>query len=246
MNDEHLSQTKKSKAARQWRCTTRQRKRFDGTLKEFIKVKYNAIFDEYVEFYNLLDKKYPNMRELSKTRMFKKWAKTVREEQTTESGSEGSQVEGSVEVQPCLDSCQDEAAPNQLVDQLDISYQDEAAPDQLINQQASQLDILSVALQEALSGVIPVRDQEAVLDDNNVVEDIISELEQDEAIQAILDPVIDDIMNGHDDEIHDILNNHNNEVNQDDDEGIGLNLVDEIEFDIEPLDYNLEVDNYDF
>ena len=223
MNDQHLSQTPKARAARQWRSKTRQNKRFDGTLKEFIKVKYNGIFDEYVQFYNMLNKRHPNSRLLYKTRTFRKWARTVQEDQTTESGSEEIQDGRTVEVQ--LDSCQDEATQNQL----DISYED----------QAPQLDIISVALQQALSEV-PVPDQEALLHDNNAVEAIINELEQDEAIQAILDPVVDDILNGHNNEFDDILNN--NEVNQDDDEGIGLNLVDEIEFDIEPLDYNLEVD----
>ena len=188
-------------------------------MKEFLKVKYNSIYDEYIEFYNDLNERYPNSRELSKTPKFKKWARAIRrEEQSTESASEDSQSEGSAEVQPNLpnNSCQDEAMTNQ------------------VDQQAS--DVLSIALHEALSGVIPPQDEEVPFDD---VEVIINQLEQDDAVRAILDPFVDAILDERN-EFDDIIHQPDNDLNPDDDEGIGLNLADEI--DIEPFDYNLEID----
>ena len=225
--EENLSQTKKARAARKWRKQTSQRKRFEGTMKEFLKVKYSAIYNEYVEFYNLLDERYPNVRELSKTPRFKKWAKTIqREEQSTQSESEDNQSKDSAEIQPTVCQSKDSAEI-----QPTVSCQDEDIPNQ-VQQQASQEDVLSAALR----GIIPPQIDQVPFDD---LEDIINELEQDISVQAILDPFVDDILNQRN-EFDDIIHQPDNHLNaDDDDEGIELNLVDEI--DLEPFDYELEV-----
>ena len=87
-----------------------------------------------------------------------------------------------------------------------------------------------MALSEALSGVIPAQ-EEVGFDD---VEEIINQLEQDVAVQAILDPFVDAILNERN-EFDDVIQPDNDL----EDEGIELNLTDEI--DIEPFDYELEV-----
>ena len=239
---ENLSQTKKARAARRWRKQTRDRKRYEGTLKEFIKVKYDSIYQEYNEFYQILDKSYPNTRELFKTPKFEKWAKGIRrEEYSAESDSQDSQSDDKVkqsevsvsqsEVQPDQSNVSCEASVSQSEvqsNQSAVSSQDHPISNQ-VSQQDS--DVLSTALHEALSGIIPT--QEESFED---VEAIINELEQDIAVQAILDPFVDAILNERD-EFDDIIND--NELD-DDDEGIELNLVDEIE--TESFDYNLEID----
>ena len=78
-----------------------------------------------------------------------------------------------------------------------------------------------------------IPDQDQVLDD---IEKIINDLEQDNAVQAILNPFVDAILDQRD-EIDNMFHPDNN---PDSDEGIELNLIDEI--DVEPLDYNLEID----
>ena len=215
--EENLSQTKKARAARRWRKQTSQRKRFEGTLKEFLKVKYSSIYDEYIGFYDNLNVRYPDVRELCKTPGFKKWARAIqREAQSSESASQGNQSESSPEVQPDLPtiSCQDQVMSNQ--------------PDQQVS------GVLSDVLSEALAGVIPAQ-EEVRFDD---VEEIINQLEQDLSVQAILDPFVDAILNERNE--FDNIIQPDNDLNPDDDEGIELNLADEI--DIEPFDYELEVD----
>ena len=76
MNNSILSQNKKAREAR-WRATNTARKRFDVPLREFIKIKYEDIYNEYSQFYRRLDKKYPSVRDLSTTRMFKKWGGAI-------------------------------------------------------------------------------------------------------------------------------------------------------------------------
>ena len=153
MSEENLSQTKKAKAARRWRKVTSQRKRFEGTLKEFLKVKYLNIYDEYVQFYNCLDRKCPNVRELSKSAEFKEWAREIRQEaRSPPNESEDSQNEIQNHLPP-------------------VSSLDETTRE-LIHQQSS--DVLSAAIKEVLPQGIP--DQDQVLDD---IEKIINDLEQE-------------------------------------------------------------------
>ena len=236
MDEDQFSQSKKAKAARKWRTTNRLKKRFDGPLKEFVKVKYNDIYDEYVQFYNLLDKKYPNVRDLSKTRMFKKWARRVWEQQA-QSDSTQSADENEVSVQVQNQSSSNQSQEERQPDQLSASSQEFLPLD-------TSLDILSTAIQETLPEGIPhqlsvslqeflpeVIPQQNEASPDDIIEEIINDLEQNEAVWALLDPVVDDIING-----------NNNEINRDDDEGIELNFIVEIEFDLQPFDYNLEVD----
>ena len=216
MDEERLSQTKKAKAARNWRKVTSQRKKFEGTMKEFLKVKYLNIYNEYVHFHNVLDTRYPDTRELFKTPDFKKWATEIRQDRSTQSEI--------TTIRHKDQSTQSEVQPI-------VSFQD-----QFNQRQDDQLssDVLSVALHETLSQVIPPQDQG--LDDD--IEKIINELEQDNAVQAILDPFVDAVLD-HRNQLDDIIQ-QDNDLKPNDDEGIELNLEDEIE--VEPFDYNLEVD----
>ena len=210
---EQFSQTKKAKAARRWRTTNRLKKRYDGPLREFIKIKYNDIYQEYDEFYKLLDERHPDVRDLWKSRTFKKWAKRVRDQQQTESES--------------TESCNEDEVP---------------AVQNPPHEERQSLDILSAAIQQTLPEGLPAQVSESLqerlpvipeFDQNEadqIIDQIINDMEQDEAVQALLNPVVDQIMR----------NDNNDQINSNDDEGIELNFEDEI--DVQPFDYNLEVD----
>ena len=77
-----LSQNKKAREARRWRATNTARKRFDGPLREFIKIKHANIFSEYSEFYRQLDRKYPNVRNLAATPMFRDWLSGIQQHES--------------------------------------------------------------------------------------------------------------------------------------------------------------------
>ena len=289
MDDSQFSQTKKAKAARKWRATNTLKKRFDGPLKEYIRIKYCDIYDEYLEFYQRLDKENPDIRDLSKTQMFRKWAKRVQkqlESQQTQSLDEG-EVSGQVQNEAVINQSdhQQESQPGilsksvqkQLESQQTQSsdegevpgqVQNEAVINQSDHQQESQPNILSLAIQEILPQDIPNSAIQEILPQdipNSVmqqilpegipnqisaslqeflpqvnhehnetlscesIEDIINELEQNEAVRNILNPVVDEI-----------IDRYNMQITPDDDEGIELNFIDEI--DLQPFDYDLEVD----
>ena len=82
MSNSVLSQNKKARDARRWRATNTARKRFDGPLREFIKIKHANIFNEYSEFYCQLDRKYPNVRNLAATPMFRDWLSGIQQHES--------------------------------------------------------------------------------------------------------------------------------------------------------------------
>ena len=108
------------------------------------------------------------------------------------------------------------------------------------HEERQSFDILSAAIRQALPEGLPpqISDplQEILPDipefeqDNvdQIIEQIINDFEQDQAVQALLNPVVDQIMG----------NDNGDQINHD--EGIELNFEDEI--DVEPFDYHLEVD----
>ena len=86
-----------------------------------------------------------------------------------------------------------------------------------------ETDILSVAVEEILP-----QNPMNIYDVDSIINDIVNELQQDEEIRNVLD---------------DQLVHPNYE---DEDEGIGLNTQTELEAIIEPFDYQLEVEGFDF
>ena len=190
-----LSQNKKAIEARRWRVTTALKKRFDGPLREFIRLKHTEIYNEYNEFYIHLDKENPSVRDLTKTKMFKEWVKTRQQHQSPESPTEFPPVQTESQNDISLRSIVQETLPEGIPEEVSVSLNEILPP---VNQQ------------------------------NDVnLQDLINELEQDEAIRNILDPVVDDM-----------FERYNAQLTTNDDEGIELNMD---EIDVQPLDFELEV-----
>ena len=269
MDDSQYSQNKKARAARQWRATNTLKKRFDGPLKEYIKIKYSEIYAEYSELYQQLDKRYPNVRDLSRTPMFRKWVsgdnKQLESQQTPSSDEEEmpGQFHETTHQQESQQTPSSDPVEEEMPGQFhETTHQQESQqtpssdpgeiPGQFheaTHQQESQLDILSLAIKENLSEPVPSSVIQEILPqgipnqvsdslreflpeishDAENIQDIIDELEQDEAVRNILDPLDDEM-----------VDRYNAQITPDDDEGIELNFIDEI--DLQPFDFDLEVD----
>ena len=256
-----LSQNKKAKEARRWRYTNSLKKRFDGPLKEYIRIRYTQIYDEYSEFYLRLDKENPKVRDLTKTRMFKEWVgRDQHESPQTQSADEseippvhqGSHQESDQEIQQGSDiltaTIHETLPQTQSTDESEIPpvhQESHQESDQEIQQGS---DILTAAIHETLPRSVSSIVQETLPEgipeqassllneilppinhENNVnLEDLINQLEQEEAVRNILDPVVDEM-----------FERYNAQITRNDDEGIELNFMDEI--DLQPFDYELEV-----
>ena len=223
-----------------------KKKRFGGVLKEFIRIKYDNIYEEYLEFFQLLDEENPDIRDLTRTPMFRKWVKTIQEERQQQAQAShqdqapvNQTVQQSESLPNILTSVVQEILPEiiqkERQQQAQASHQDQAPVNQTVQQSESLPNTLTSVVQEILPEGIPEQissSLEEFLPQDNLeenIEAIISELEQDQAVRAILDPVVDEI-----------IDRYNVQVTNDDDEGIELNFTDKI--DLQPFNYDLEID----
>ena len=229
---------------RRFRQREKQRKRFESPMRKFIEVKYPNIFQEYTELYNTLNRNHPDVRNLVKTRTFRSWLNTVKDEasaldilsaairQTLEQNEtprvrdEAANHESGGETDDEAERV-DEAANHESGGEADDEAErvDEAANhesgdeaervDEAANHESG--DEANEAA-NALSGVDNIVDVLMNVEDR--VDDIIHELMQDQAIRDI--------------------------IVEPGDEGIEINPLDDIVYDIEPFDFNAEVENYNW
>ena len=80
------SMTTEAIAARERRISDAETRRFNTTMKEFIEIKYDSIYEEYSTFYKALIEKHPRKKNLLKTSTFIEWKKRVIEESFEKDG----------------------------------------------------------------------------------------------------------------------------------------------------------------
>ena len=206
------SMTPEAIAARERRSAEWEAKRFNVTLKEYLEVKHDSIYDEYCSFYKALSEEYPNKRNLVSTSKFKAWKKQIIE-QTFQDDNLMARVTFLSDHEDSHVSDSEEAEDSTVADnEVNNNNEDSIAP-----------DVLSVAIEETLSGYAnPVEDinMDEIPDVDNVIDGIIADLERDDQMREIL----------------------NGNIVQQDDEGIALDYETELEAIVESFDYELEVD----
>ena len=247
----NLSQTKRAIIAREWRGNNRERKYFNGLLNGYISAKYSDIYNEYTEFFNSLKRCHPKSRDLTKTKTFKKWRKELlsnEESNVLSTQLHDEPFEDRVNVSPqsaVSSTAEDETSPSEDIphrnhpepyeDRVNVPPQsavsstaeDETSPSEDIpRRNHPEPDILSCVVEEILPEN-PVN----INDVDRIINDIINDLQQDQEIQNILWNEDDELVGPHYEE---------------EDEGIGLNVSTELEAILEPFDYEVEVEGFDF
>ena len=223
------SQTRKAIQSRELRNRRGNERLFNIPLQKFIEHKYPAIHNEYVELYNIMRTLHPNRRKLETSSTFREW-KVANPPVETQGQHTVTSLPLVIPQCPCGD----------LINQALQGAFTEETPTQN-NEQNPSLDT-NMLLQEAIG--------EETRRQNNVQKPI-----QD--IEHLPPPAEQDPNenNGNFNEVDDIVNEMmanediRNTLDQPDpnaDEGIELNILDEIEFDIEPFDFDVEVDLYDY
>ena len=253
-----LSQSIRAIGAREWRVGNREKRRFNALLNGYVSTKYSSIYNECREFYNSLNKEHPERHDLTKTKTFKRWRSQQREAQNdeydesdednnnnTESSTliitrpppveqslphdednTGSEIDGEDNNNNTEPSTSIITRPPSLEQSLphDEDNTDSETNGEDNDQHPPQQNILAEAGVELLPG-----DPLAVNDAENIIDEIIRELNQDDAIRNIFNDVDNEMVVPHYTE---------------EDEGIGLNVEIELDGIIEPLD--LELEGFDF
>ena len=208
-----MPKTKSERATyvREWRKKNHKQKRFNKPLREYMELKHRDNYNEYCHFFKTLDENHPTAKDLTKTSTYKKWKRRqinceTSDDETTE--TELTQNESETEIGP----------PEPVESENEHAEPENEHP-----------DVLTAALQETLR---PDIDNIDINEANDIIQQLIREFEQDNALQAL-------------------LNNENNDElvhphYQDDDEGIDLDVAVELEAVIEPFDYEPEVEGVDY
>ena len=222
-----------AKYARGWRKENYLEKRFNKPLREFLEIKYRDTYNEYCWFFRSLNEKHPDSKDLTKTKTFKEWKRRQLNCQSSDDEPEQSEAEtgpnepeqSEVETGPNEpEQSEVETGPNEP-EQSEVetgpneTEQSEAESDHPVS------DILSVAINETL----PPDNNIDNYNIDNIIQQVINELEQDEAIRHLLN---------HEEFVHPHY--------QYEDEGIELDVETELEAVIEPFDYQLEVEGVDY
>ena len=200
-----LSTTKKAVNERGLRSRVRSERRFNNPLKLFIQHKYNAIYEEYVQLYNVMATKHPRRRDLATSATFKEWKSACFPTETTATTVQTSSPD--IINQAFQEAVTEVAASIEHLPSQQNHYENTdrplSPPEQNTHQNLEHL---------------PPPPEPNLIDQ---ADDIINELMQDGPVRNLLEQPAED-------------------------EGIELNIFDEIEFDIEPFDFDLEVEAYGY
>ena len=227
------SQSKRAVAAREWRDNNREKRRFNTLLNGFIGVKYAAIYSEYTEFYNMMKRSHPEAGNLTKTKAYKRWKKDQESPRELVEAVPHACSEGANDLPKELDEAVPHACSegaNDLPKELDEAVPHDSpvlpAANEDFTHDPTEPDMLSRLVNDSLQVDNVINPDEV----DNIIDSIINELVQDDAVRNILG----------DDEV--VRPSY-----EDKDEGIGLNVVTELEDIIEPFDFQLEVEEgFDF
>ena len=219
-----MSAVRKATLKKEYRERERQRKRFNTPLPLFLETKYPKIYEEYMNLYNQLNTRHPQTRNLSKTNTFKIWKNKVHR-QAPEAVSKpiennivsnGSNTQTTEAATATAENIIPTNADNAQTTEATSAMAEIVIPSNISNDQATE-----------------TANETVVRMDLNELADIMFNVEGrvDEIIRELReDPDLRDLME--------------QAEAQPVDEGIDINPLDDIEYDIEPFDFEVEVESY--
>ena len=213
MSDKGKSQSGRAISEREKRAAKSNERQFNNPLRVFIEHKYPAIFSEYTELYYLMKQNHPKRKNLLKTPTFKEW-----------------KGQNSTHVIP--------AVIPQSEDILARAVRETINSEELpVQQEQQQIDDIldEMPVRETInSEELPAQQEQQGPQDIRLPGEGQQQGPQD--IRQQIDDILDEM--ALDEDLADLLQ----EPNPVEDEGIGLNLLDKIYYDIEPFDFELEVE----
>ena len=218
---------------REWRKSSYKEKRFNKPLREFMELKYRDTYNEYCWFYRSLDEQHPSSKDLTKTVTYKNWKRRQlncesSDDETKTAEAETEPIEAETEpIEAETELTEAETEPIEAeTEPIEAKTEPTEAETEPARAESDHPDILSVALEETLPPGINSIDINQI---DNIIQQVINELEQEEAVRELLNN--EGLVHPH---------------YQDEDEGIDLDVESELEAIMEPFDYELEVEGVDY
>ena len=215
---------------RAFRKNRKEKRRFESPLRQFVEIKYKDIFNEYIDLYQKMNDENPNKNDLTKTETFKNWKKQQQLDTDTLSqairetiGSEATSNTETHEYNTISNGINNDGSPGRqdhmvTPQQVDSDNGSPGRRDHVVTPQRIDSDNGSPGGQERMLAV-------------HQIDTIVNEMINDDVLRELLnagDPLDEDPQDG----------------DPQDDEGIELNPWDEI--DIEPFDFELEVETLEW
>ena len=194
----------------------REERRFTKPLKLFIQLKYPLQYDDFVKFFNLMESTYQGKKDLTKTEMFRKFINNYTSQETVD------HTLSIIDRYPVLSK---EILKEDPISYPNTSSSKEDPKTSLIdsisypNTSSSKEDPkTSLVVIEPSKEISPNTSAEPFLQDQtrNIINELVDELFG----QGGLDQYIEYVEN--------------------EDEGIDVNILDELKLDLEPFDFELE------
>ena len=220
----------KAEYKKSYREKLKEERRFNKVVNKYLKIKYEGIYEECCEFYRDLKQKNPQVKDLTKTTRFKKWVRKQQNERDDDDDddepitlvtyklSPGEETATATSFEQILQNDERNNGEQQQQDHSEGNAEGETATS---FEQQQDHDIIEQIINE--------------LGINQDVHNILNEPLQQDQDRAAIDSIINELELDH--ELYNALNVPPQDYG--DDEGIGLNLEDEIE---DPFDFSLEVD----
>ena len=214
--------TNKAIREREVRIKRRKERRFDIPLRCFIQHKYGTIFQEYQDLYNRMDTNHPTKIDLTKSKTYKEWLAST---ESAETASVAEQIQETGQDLP--------AETASVAEQIQETGQDLPPETASVAEQIQETGQDLPAETASVAEQIQETGQDLPAETASVAEQI-QETGQDLADR--IDSIVNELLQ--DDLLRDIIN-PDNDVEYD--EGIELNIMDEIHGDIQPFDFDQEV-----
>ena len=219
-------QSQRTIRQRELRRQRSMNRRFNDPLIIFIERKYAGIFNEFVELYNRMEAECPNRKNLVNSKTFRNWL-----------------TENPLGELPLKK--QSSATTPILIPQLQLEQV-------VVPSKTPCMDIITRAIQETVEIPQELPDQETAeatlsLGVDNMIQGTAETPQEIQALEIAEGPLdIDSIINELqvDQDLQALFERTG--ANTTEDEGIELNVYDELEMDIKPFDYNLEVEPFAF
>ena len=222
--------SKKAIKERNFRKRENERKRFEKPLRVFLQHKYKTIYEEYQQLHDLMVTNHPNKRNLVNTKTFKDWkranegnpkALNILSVAVTEIS--GEYVTGEQPDVASLESEQSVASEQPDVASLESEQSVASEQPDVASLESEQLVLASLESEQPDVASLGGEGANGIVDIERQIDQIVNELIQEEELRGVLEM-----------------------ENDDDDEGIEISVWHELAMDIEPFDYELEVEGVDW
>ena len=209
----HENPSHKARKSRIYRKNQKEQKRFEAPLREFIEIKYQDIFKEYTELYNQMHAENPEKINLKKTKTFKRW-KTANQN-PNQSDILSTVMRETIEKEtPALPSYEQAEAEQNEAEQTEQTNADAEQNEAEQTEQTNAEQEQSETEQQD-EGADQFEDEGMIA--ARQVDELVNQMIREDELRAILEQ-------------------------PEEDEGIELNIHDELEMEFEPFDFDQEME----